>query len=369
MKILFVTTISNTVNAFLMPHIKLLIDNGHKVDLAFNTVQEVNPELINMGCRVYDIEFNRNPFNLKNFSAFKKIKKLIENNNYDVVHTHTPVASVLTRLACKNMKEIIVFYTAHGFHFYKGAPPKNWLLYFTIELWLSKFTDVLITINNEDYIRAKKFFKARNIEYIPGIGLDIKKFSEVIVNKSKKRKELGIPENAFVVLSVGELNDNKNHETIIKSISKINNPNIYYVICGEGPLEKYLKKLAKSLGIENRVLLLGYRDDVYEIYKVADIFTFPSKREGLGMAALEAMASGLPIITSNVHGIVDYSDNNKTGYCFAPNDVNKFSSAILKLYNNEKLRKKIGEYNKNVVKKFSLKYVLERMEDIYNCNI
>lgn len=364
MKILYITTISNTVNFFL-PHINMLLDQGHTVDIACNFVRPIDSKLIERGCRVFNINFQRSPFKRENYTAYKKLKKLIQDEKYELVHTHTPVASAITRLVCRKMKNIKVVYTAHGFHFFKGAPIKNWLIYYLVEKWISRYTDILITINREDYVRAKNSFKAGRVEYIPGVGLDTKKFSEVIVDKLAKRREIGVPEDAFVILSVGEINKNKNHETVIKAVAKLNNPNVHYIICGQGPLENYLRGIAKGLGLEKQVHLLGYRTDIAEICKASDIFAFPSKREGLGLAALEAMASGLPIVTSNVHGIVDYSINGETGYTCAPTDVDGFAKAIEILLNDEELRIIMGKHNSEVVKLFDIDKVKNKLRKIY----
>jgi len=344
----------------------MLIAQGHQVDVAFNIVQEVNKELVDMGCEIYNLEFQRSPLNKKNILAFQKLKDIIKINKYDLIHTHTPIASAYTRIACRKQKNITVIYTAHGFHFYKGASFINWLLFYPVEKWLSNYTDVLITINKEDYERAKSSFNAKKVKYIPGVGLNICQFNNVVVNRESKRKELGIPNNAFLVLSVGELNKNKNHETIIKAIARLNNPKIYYVICGNGPLHNYLENLSKKLGLEKQVKLLGYRNDIAEICKASDVFAFPSQREGLGLAALEAMATGLPIVTSNVHGIVDYSVNKKTGYTCKPSDVKGFSKAIFNLINDRKLMEEISINNINLVKRYDLNNITDQLSEIYN---
>ena len=364
MKILYITTISDTMG-FFPDHIKMLLGQGHTVDLACNIVNPVKQEIINMGCKIHQIPFQRFPLRKDNLSAYKMLKEIIIDEGYDLVHTHTPIASAITRLACKNIKKIKVFYTAHGFHFYKGAPIKNWIIYYPIEKWLSKYTDTLITINKEDYQRAKSKFKAKRVEYIPGVGLDIDKFKNVVVDKVGKRQELSLPEDAFVVLSVGELNKNKNHEVVIRAIAKIKNPTIHYVICGKGPLESYLNNLAAELGVSKNVHLLGFRGDIPEICKVADVFAFPSLREGLGMAALEAMACGLPMITSNVHGIVDYSIDGETGYNCSPTDVDSFSKYIKNLYLDIEKRNRMTANNIEAVKKFNQLNVLNLMEQIY----
>lgn len=367
MKILYVTTVSNTVNAFLIPHIKMLIDQGHQVDVAFNIVQEVNTEISDLGCNVHQLEFDRSPLKKQNYLAYKKLKRIIQDKKYDIVHTHTPVASACVRLACKKNKNIKVMYTAHGFHFYKGAPLQNWLIYYSIEKWLSNYTDVLITINQEDFQRTKKSFKARSIEYMPGVGLDIDKFNNVVaVDKAEKRRELGLPKDAFVVLSVGELNKNKNHETIIKAIAQLKNPNIYYEICGLGPLEEHLKGLTNELGIGERVRFLGYRKDINDILKASDTFVFPSFREGLSVALMESMACGLPVVCSKIRGNSDLIHNNKGGFLIKPSDVNGFAEAINKIAESEKLRLEYGHYNKEIIKSFNIFNVLRKLEEIYS---
>lgn len=365
MKILYVTTISNTVNAFLIPHIKMLIDEGHHVDVAFNIEQEIKPAIYEMGCKIHQLPLHRSPLKKDNFRAYKMLKNIIISEGYDLVHTHTPVASAIVRLACRKLNSVKVFYTAHGFHFFKGAPIRNWLVYYPIEKCLARYTDTLITINKEDYERAKSKFKAKRVEYIPGVGIDLDKFNAVEIDRALKRSQLGLPEDAFVVLSVGELNKNKNHEVIIKAIGKIDNPKIHYIICGQGQLDGHLRNLSKELGIENQVHLLGFKNDIPEICKCSDLFAFPSYREGLGMAALEAMACGLPLITSNVHGIVDYSIEGENGYNCSPNDIDSFSKYIKTIYTDIDKRNQMAANNIEAVKKFNQLNVLNLMEQIY----
>lgn len=376
-KALVVTTVASTLDQFCMSDISIL-QKFYKVYVAANfsvgnntskeRVKEFKLELQKNNIVVSEINFDRNPFSKSNFLAYREIRKLINGNSFELIHCHTPVAAMEVRLAAKEARKkgTRVIYTAHGFHFFNGAPLKNWILFYPIERWLARYTDVLITINEEDYNRAKKAFKAGKIEYIPGVGINTKEFGGVVVvDKSVKRRNLGIPEDAFVVFSVGELNENKNHETVIKAIAKLNNPNVYYVICGQGLLEDYLKDLIKKLGLEKQVKLLGYRRDIAEISKVVDIFAFPSRREGLGLAALEAMASGLPIITSKIHGIVDYSIDGETGYTCSPTDVEGFVKAINKLMLNEKFIERMGNHNIEVVKNFDIEVVKKIMDKIY----
>ena len=231
--------------------------------------------------------------------------------------------------------------------------------------WLSRYTDTY-TINKEDYQRAKKSFKAGRVEYIPGIGLDTNKFINAKIDKSEKRKELDLPEDAFVVLSVGELNKNKNHEIVIKALAKLNNFKIYYVICGQGPLEQYLIEVANKVGLDNRVKLLGFRSDIAEICKAADIFAFSSFREGLPVSLMEAMAAGLPVVCSNTRGNTDLIEDGKGGYLVEPNDVEGFAYNINRIANSTLLREKLSIENHSKIKQFDIDNVLLRMINVYN---
>ena len=365
MKILYVTTISNTVNAFLIPHIEMLIDEGHQVDVAFNIEQEIKPEIFEMGCKVYELPLQRSPLSRDNFKAYRMLKNIIISEGYDLVHTHTPVASAIVRLACRRLSSVKVFYTAHGFHFYKGAPYLNWIVYYPVEKWLARYTDVLITINKEDYEIAKNKLKAKEVEYIPGVGIDLKKFDSVEVDRDLKRSELVLPKDAFVVLSVGELNKNKNHEVIIRAIAKIDNSDIHYVVCGQGQLDGYLKGLSKELDVENQVHLLGFRKDILEICKISDLFAFPSYREGLSVALMEAMANRLPVVCSNIRGNSDLIESGKGGYLVEPGDVEGFAKYIKELIEDSRLRSEFGDFNHKKIENYSIENVLKEMEEIY----
>lgn len=325
MKILYVTTIGSTM-AFFKAIIRELIEEGNTVDIATNNHTSEVPEVFSeLGCRIFDISTSRSPFSCGNLRAIGQIRKLAA--DYDIVHCHTPLAAAATRLACRRLRKegLKVVYTAHGFHFYKGAPLKNWLFYYPIERLCSGWTDVLITINKEDYKLARKKMKPRKIEYVPGVGIDIKKFSDAVTDKEKKREELGVPKDAEMILSVGELNRNKNHRIVIKALGKINDNNIHYVIAGNGNQKEKLLKLAAECGVN--LHLLGFRDDVAQLYKACDLFVLPSVREGLNVSAMEAMAAGCPVIASDIRG---NNDMVPAENCFDPFSADDVAEKILK---------------------------------------
>ena len=369
MKIIYITTVSSTMNAFFKSHIKMLVDEGHTVDIACNDDNwPIDDFYYTLGCKYYHIDFSRTPLSPDNLKAYGQLKSVIENGGYDIVHCHTPNASVVTRLVCRKFRKkngLRVFYTAHGFHFYKGAPLKNWLVYYPVEKLCSYFTDLLITINKEDHDLAKRKMKAKRVEYVPGVGIDLSRFENIVSDRAEKRREIGVPEDAFLLVSVGELNENKNHRVIIEAMAKLGDPRVHYAVAGLGGKKDELTELAKTLGISDRVHLLGYRRDIPELNSAADAFCFPSLREGLGMGSIEAMSCGLPIITSNVHGINDYSIDGVTGYKCNPYDVDGFAGAIEKLLNNPENTVSIGEANKDRVKCYSIEKVLPIMKYIY----
>lgn len=371
MKILYVTTISNTVNAFLTPHIKMLIEEGHEVHCAFNIVQEVNEELNNLGCKIHNIEFQRSPLRKENIKAYKKLKKLIQQEKYDLVHTHTPVASACVRLACKNFNNIKVIYTAHGFHFYKGAPIQNWLIYYPIEKWLSKYTDCLITINNEDYKIAKEKFKAKHVEMVNGVGIDTTKFTpQTLDKKIQLRKEYGYSEKDFILIFVGELNHNKHQDLLINVVFKLKSkiPNFKLLLVGRGDMFEKYTQLVSDLGLEKNVYFLGYRNDVPNLMLISDIAVSSSRREGLPVNVMEAMATGLPLIVTNCRGNRDLVIDNKNGYVVY-DDVETFADKVELLYFSREKREQFAQASLSLIKKFSLNNILEDLKNLYLKNI
>ncbi|MBR5808981.1 MAG: glycosyltransferase family 4 protein [Clostridia bacterium] len=366
MKILYITTISKTM-VFFPKLIENLIQKGHTVDIATNISQApVCDCYYEWGCKVYPISCSRSPLSGGNIKAIRQIKKIVEENNYDIVHCHTPIAALCTRLACikARKKGTKVFYTAHGFHFYKGAPLKNWAIYYTIEKLCGRLTDVLITINKEDYGLAKKKIKAKKVAYVPGVGIDVDKFKDTSIDKSEKKAELNISEDKMVLLSVGELNVNKNHETVIRAIKDIDN--VHYLIAGEGDLHQRLDDVIKELNLSDRVNLLGFRNDILELCAMTDIFVFPSIREGLPVSVMEAMASGLPCIVTRIRGNTDLVDENG-GAFFEACDIADCKRAIEEILNGD--TKAMGEYNMGKVTLFGDKAVIQQVEQLYAENI
>ena len=367
MKILYITTIGVTMR-FFESFIKEQVAIGNQIDIATNENNGKTPVSAcyrEWGCSIYHLDTSRSPVSFGNIRAIKQIRELVKLNHYDIVHCHTPIAAMATRLACRKFRiqGLKVFYTAHGFHFYSGAPLKNWLLYYTVEWLCSWFTDLIITINKEDYCLAKHSFHAKYVKYVPGVGINLNKFQKDNEVRISKRNELGFKQTDIVILSVGELSERKNHIVVIKALSKIKKDNIHYIICGDGSKKELLLSLAKEYDIAENVHILGYRKDVDEFYKMSDLFVFPSRQEGLPVALMEAIACKLPVIASNIRGNNDlvFMDD----YLFEYNSVDELLQCIKEAIRDlNTLQDKQHQIYENL-KKFSLSNVNKIMKDIY----
>lgn len=377
-KALIVASVASMIQQFNMHNIQLLLDQGYIVDVVCNCkegntisdekVKEMVRELAEKGVSVTHVPIPRKIYDIKGiFNSIKQIRKMCKKEKYALMHCQSPIGSVVARAAALKARKngMKVIYTAHGFHFYKGAPKKNWIIFYPIEKVFSYVTDVLITINKEDYTFAKKYMNAKQVEYLPGVGIDTEKFWLENFDEETKRAELGITKNDLMILSVGELNKNKNQEVIIRAIAKLNDSRIHYFIAGKGNKEEYLRNLAKNLGVN--LQLLGYRADIIELLNTADIFVLPSIREGLSVALMEAMAVGLPCIASRIRGNVDLIEEGKGGYLCEPDDVDGFKNRIGKLIFESEKKTEFSKFNRERITSFDIKEINDKMKLIYFC--
>jgi len=355
-KILFVATVASHINAFHIPYLKWFKERGYEVHVACN-----GEEKIEYCDKQFNLPFERFPLKLNNIKTYKELKKIINDNNYEIIHCHTPVGSVLTRLAARKARKkgTKVIYTAHGFHFYKGAPLLNWLIYYPVEKICARWTDCLITINEEDYNLAKKKFKAKEIEFINGVGVDENKFNFTMSDseKEKIRQTLNLKKDDFVLIQVGELNKNKNQIMTIEAMKKIikTNKNVKLLFVGKGILKEYYEKKIKEYNLEKNIVLLGYRKDIPELLKISDCLISTSKREGLPVNLIEAAMSGLPIIATNCRGNREIATK-----VVKINDVDELCNDIMNCMQKKE------DYLSKDIDKYSLNNIMEKMKKIYS---
>lgn len=369
MKLLYVTSLSGKrINGFMRSAILAAKELGIDFTMACN-MDDADKEGYEEDCKTYGIktihvDFARNPLSKKNIIAHKQLSEIIR-GGYDVIHCNTPIGGLLGRICAHEAQIPTVIYQAHGFHFWKGAPLKNWMLYYPVENALAHWTDILITINQEDYERAKKFRLRKDGKLIlhPGVGVNVQNFQNVEIDCVEKRIELGIKPDQTVFVTVGELIDRKNHDILIDAMKKLNKSDTVLLIAGAGENMDKLQIRIENEGLKNSVRLLGYRSDIKELLKASDCFVFPSFQEGLPGALMEAMASGLPCIASNIRGNTDALDDSP--FMFAPNDCDRLVLLMEKMLDSD-VRYAEAEKNKERVRKFDIPEAINAYKKIYD---
>ncbi|WP_077329065.1 glycosyltransferase family 4 protein [Virgibacillus siamensis] len=373
-KVLFVATVvKKHIMQFHIPYLKWFKENGYETFVcARNDYEDMEKCNIPYCDYYYDLPFDRSPFKLNNVRAFKQLKEIIYSNKFDIIHCHTPVGGVLGRLAARkvrNQQNTQVIYTAHGFHFFKGAPLKNWIIYYNVEKLLMRWTDAIITMNDEDFNNAKKMaIKSSTLTYnIHGVGIDINEFSpQTRKVKYDLRKSYGYDESDVILIYVGELNKRKNQTMLIKvmNILKMKIPNIKLLLIGSGIMEEELKNIVYNLKLQGVVDFLGYRKDIPQLMKISDLSVSSSFHEGLPVNIMEAMATGLPLVVTNARGNRDLVKNQYNGYV-VQNNVEQLSVAISKIVNSEDLKYEFGKNSLKLINDYSLENVLREMKKIY----
>lgn len=363
-KVLFVATVlRGHILVFHLPYMQWFQQQGYEVHVcARNDTDEGMPQ-VPFCDRYVDMSFQRSPLSAGNVKVYRQLKALMSKEKYALVHCHTPVGGMLGRLCARGIRRegARVIYTAHGFHFFTGAKPINWLVFYPVERWLSRYTDLLITINQEDEKRARTFHAGR-VELVNGVGIDTQVYSQS-VNREVVRRSVGIPAEAKVIITVGEHIPRKNHQAVLRTVARV--PEAWLILCGVGEEMEALQTLAKELGIEHRALFLGFRRDVAALLKASDVFFFPSYQEGLPVSLMEAMAAGLPCVASCVRGNTDLLQQEKGGTLRPPDDVTGFAMELNRLLQDDALRKRMALYNRQVIRAYALPNVQKSMIQLY----
>lgn len=355
-KVLFTATVDSHILQFHIPYLKMFKEKGYEVHVATNGTEEIPY------CDIkHLISFERSPIKINNLKAIKDLKKIIDKENFDIIHCHTPMGSVVTRIAAKKARKrgTRAIYTAHGFHFFKGAPILNWIIFYPIEKYLSKYTDCLITINQEDYELAKRKFKAKQVELVHGVGVDENKFNFEMTPQEKHelRESLGLKDDDFVIIYVAELSKRKNQGMLIKAVKELideGKTNLKVLLPGTDSMNGYYQKMSKDLGIEENIKFLGYRKDIPKLLKISDLYVSTAKQEGLPVNIMEAMFCELPIVATDCRGNSDLVED-----CIKLNDINELKNKI-----KDFLKKKSSNKYKKI-DCYGLNYVRKKMKILY----
>lgn len=372
-KAMIVTSTGGFLSHFLENDVSLLQEKGYEIHYASdfkNPVYEFDKDMLqDDGIILHQIVLHKKPWHvIKNIIGLIQLSHIIKKENIELVHCHNPVGGMLGRMAafCSGRNPYVI-YTAHGFHFFQGAPRSYWIIFYPIEKFLAHLTDMIITINKEDYDNACRFRlkKGGSVELLHGVGLDTNRFKPRLGIRSEVRRELGIPDEGFHIVTAAELNANKNHIVVLEALRKLSNDNIYYSICGRGGKEEELDLYIRQYGLEKNIKLLGYRTDMERVLQSADIFAFPSIREGFGMAAVEALGCAIPVIAADNRGTKEYMHDGSNGIVCDSSDSDAFAKAIECLYHDESLRKEYSQNALQISAIFSKEYARNTMKDIY----
>ena len=367
MKVLLTATVQSHICQFHKPLVEVLHSHGYEVHVAArNNLAEKNGLKLDFVDKVFNVPFARSPKSKDNLRAYKELKRIIDCGQYDVVHCNTPMGGIVTRLAARDARTqgTKVYYTAHGFHFYKGAPKKNWLVFYPIEKFFSRMTDKLITITQEDYKLASKKFHCE-VEHIHGVGVDTKKIHMISKEeKSQVRKELGITEETKVILNVGELLPNKNQKTLIKALSLVIKkvPNCKLLIAGNGKEKENLQQLIQERRLEPYITLLGYTTEINKYFNICNMLAACSYREGLPLNLVEAMLCRKPVVASNNRGHRELVKDSVNGYIVEADDVEKFAEKICVILKDEKT---YGENAIQIATSFTDENVKKELDILY----
>jgi glycosyltransferase EpsD len=365
-KVLFCATVDYHFKAFHLPYMKWFKEQGWEVHVAASG--EIELPFVDAK---YNIPIQRSPLHMKNIGAYKELKTIIDQNEYKIIHCHTPMGGMLARLAARDARkaDTKVIYTAHGFHFCKGAPFVNWLIYYPIEKTMARYTDCLITINEEDYTLALKRLKVKQIEHVHGVGINTELFIPLLESEKEEcKKSFGYQPDDFLLFYAAEFNKNKNQQMLLHSLALIKDevPNAKLLLAGEGPLLESCRELATNLGINHMVNFLGFRNDIQEIVPMCDVAVASSLREGLPVNIMEAMACELPVVAIDNRGHKELVHNNKNGWIIGNNDTIEFSNKIKNLARNKDRKREFGTSGRNMIlNKHSIDKVLAEKSKIY----
>lgn len=366
MKILYTATVLSHICQFHLPYLKELQKRGHIVHVAaHNNLAEKNGLTLKNADQFIEIPFQRSPLDRRNLWAYKQLKQLITAESYDLIVCNTPVGGMLTRLAARNARKkgCRVIYMAHGFHFYQGAPKKNWLLYYPIEKYMARLCDVLITISEEDYLLAKNKFHT-SVAHIHGVGVSTERYhpaDEASYHEARQVERLA--DTDFVILCTGELNRNKDQTTLIRAAAEVreNLPNLKVLLAGNGPMEASLKELVSSLSIENTVKFLGYRTDLEKVVPGIDAIVSCSHREGMPLNIIEAMLCGKPIVAATNRGSRELIQDGQNGYLFTSGDSATLGKYIHTLWGNPTRCKSMGQDGMERARKYTVESVKKEL--------
>jgi len=367
------TSVPSTVTAFLLPYVQHYRKRGWRVEAASNGVT-MSAKCVAAFDAVHEVPWTRRPTDPVNLTAAAaRLRDIVRDGRFDIVHTHDPVAAFVTRLALRKLRRTgrpKVVYTAHGFHFYRGAPLAQRAIFQVIERVASRWTDHLIVINQEDLASAQRFPLARKgkVSLMPGIGIDRSYYDLATLSASeieRVRRELGLASGQPLFTMIAEFNPGKRHRDAVSALAASGLSTAVLALAGEGPLMAETRALAEHVGIGDRVKLLGYRTDIPALVAASAAILLPSEREGLPRSLMEASALERPVIASRIRGVSELV-TEQTGFLHAVGDVDAIAEAMRTVANDPEGMLRMGRAGRRAMAPYDIVNLLALHDALYS---
>lgn len=301
--------------------------------------------------------------------ALGKLVRLLRSLRPDLVHTHTAKAGALGRVAARLAGVPIIVHTFHG-HVLEGYfSPTRTRLFIQIERALARITDRIVTVSPRVRLDllARGIGQPEQMEVVP-VGLDLARFHQRSVSPPCLRQQLAIPSDAPLLGIVGRLVPIKDHPTLFQALAllQIHGPAPHLIVAGDGECREVLKGLAQDLGLASRIHFVGWRNDLEAILRELDVVICCSKNEGTPVALIEAMAAGVPVLSTDVGGVGDLILHGETGWLVPSGNPSALASSIRELLADRDRRvQTLAAARRLAVERHDVNRLIQRMEALY----
>jgi len=365
-KILYTASTYSHIKRFHLPYLRELHRLGWEVHIACAGAPPEAP----YADKSIDLPFVKRMSAPDNFKATRQLRELIQVEDYDLINTHTSLAAFFTRLAVKDMESRPrLINVVHGYLFDDATPFVKHHLLLNAERFTAPKTDLVLTMNRYDYDTARKYHLGREVEMIPGIGVDFAALDEdwgrgQIGGDSISREGLGIPQDAFVLIYPAEFSARKSQEVLIKAIALLPEDTVL-LLCGDGSELDKCQALVRELQLDKRVLFPGRVEHMAAWYALSDAAVTASRSEGLPFNVMEAMHCNLPVVASRVKGHTDLIDDGLTGLLYDYGNAEQCARQIRRLINEPPLRAALSTNARQSVSPYALNQVLDKVLTAY----
>jgi len=314
-----------------------------------------------------DLRREINP--VHDLKALLKMRRIIRNKGYTIVHTHSSKAGVIGRLAARMAGTPIIVHTVHGWSFHEHMAPWLRKFYITLERFAASFTDIMVVVTNRDIDKGLQEGIGRREQYhLIRSSIPLEEFDPQRVSRENARKELGIPLDAPVLGNVGRFSAQKNPLDWVRVAALVAEelPDCFFLLVGDGPMRMEVEALIAENGLSEQTILTGLRLDVPEMLSAIDVFLLTSLWEGLPRVIPQAMAMQVPVVANHVDGSAEAILHGETGYLCTPGDLDDLAANCLLLLRDEHLSTEIGQKGRAyAIQEFDVRKMVNQVASMY----